>query len=437
MKLLIRNGRIIDPGSGSDQQADLLVEGGIIKAIGTGLDASAAQTQIDASNAWVIPGLVDLSARLREPGLEYKATLRSELAAALTGGVTSLVCPPDTDPALDEPALVEMLTRRAESLKMTNVYPLGALTRGLEGETLTEMLQLAEAGCIGFSQATIPVRNTSVLLRALEYAATVKQKVWLAPVDAYIGRGGVAASGAVATRLGLAGVPVLTETVALHTIFELVRVSGCRVHLCRLSSAKGIELVRQARAEGLPLSADVSANHLHLTDTDIGFFDTNYRLEPPLRSQRDRDAIKLALADGTIDAICSDHTPVDDDAKQIPFGEAEAGATGLELLLSLTLKWGLEAEHLPARFLAPITSSPAALLGLKSGRLEIGRPADICVFDPKAYWRVSHETLISQGKNTPFDGYELPGRVLATIVGGEIGFAAGRDDKASARVTQK
>ena len=433
MSLLIKNGRVIDPDSGYDQTADLFVDGGIIRAIGTGLDASAAQMVIDARNAWVIPGLIDLSARLREPGLEYKATLRSELAAALAGGVTSLVCPPDTDPALDEPALVEMLTRRAYSLKMTNVYPLGALTRALEGETLTEMLQLAEAGCIGFAQANIPVKNTSVLLRALEYAATVKQKVWLAPIDAYIGRGGVAASGAVATRLGLSGVPTLTETVALHTIFELVRASGCQVHLCRLSSAKGIELVRQARAEGLPVTADVSANHLHLTDTDIGFFDTNYRLDPPLRSQRDRDAIRAGLVDGTLDAICSDHTPVDDDAKQIPFGEAEAGATGLELLLSLTLKWGREVGHAPARLLAPITATPASLLGLPSGRLQVGRPADICVFDPDTYWQVSHRTLISQGKNTPFDGYELPGRVLATIIAGEIGFRAGATVHETAR----
>jgi dihydroorotase len=424
MSILIRAGRVIDPASGSDCNADVAIESGIIKAIGSGFDASTFQTVIDASNAWVIPGLIDVSARLREPGLEYKATLRSELAAALAGGVTSLVCPPDTDPTLDEPALVEMLTRRADSLKMASVYPLGALTRGLEGTALTEMLQLAEAGCVGFSQANTPIKNTSVLLRALEYAATVKQTVWLAPVDAFVGRGGVAASGAVATRLGLAGVPVASETLALHTIFELVRVSGCRVHLCRLSSAKGIELVRAARAEGLPVSADVSANHLHLIDVDIGFFDTNYRLDPPLRSQRDRDAIKAAVADGTIDAICSDHTPVDDDAKQIPFGEAEAGATGLELLLSLVLKWGLDAKISPTRFLAPVTSRPADLLGLKSGRLQVGSPADVCVFDPTGYWQVSHDTLKSQGKNTPFDGYELPGRVLTTIVAGEIGFEA-------------
>ena len=423
MRTLIRGGRVIDPGSGMDGVADVLIEDGLIKEIGHDFRASEACV-IDASERWVIPGLVDLSARLREPGLEYKATLKSELAAALAGGVTSLVCPPDTDPALDEPALVEMLTRRAVSLGMTKVYPLGALTRGLAGDALTEMIQLAEAGCIGFSQANTPIKNTTVLLRALEYAHTVHQSVWLAPVDAYLGRGGVAASGAVATRLGLAGIPVLTETVALLTIFELVRASGCHVHITRLSSAKGIDLMRQARAEGLPVTCDVSANHVHLTDTDIGFFDTNYRLEPPLRSQRDRSAIAAGLIDGTIDAICSDHTPVDDDAKQIPFGEAEAGATGLELLLSLTIKWGNDAGLSPLAFLAPITSAPARLLGIAAGSISPGAPADLCIVDGKDYWTVSHTSLISQGKNTPFDGFELPGVVSATLVGGNVGFSS-------------
>ena len=423
MTTLVRGGRVIDPASSTDMVADVLIEDGLIKQIGADL-GSIDGCVIDASQRWVIPGLVDLSARLREPGLEYKATLKSELAAALAGGVTSLVCPPDTDPALDEPALVEMLTRRAVSLGMSKVYPLGALTRGLAGEALTEMIQLAEAGCIGFSQANTPIKNTTVLLRALEYAHTVHQSVWLAPVDAYLGRGGVAASGAVATRLGLAGIPVLTETIALLTIFELVRASGCHVHITRLSSAKGIDLMRQARAEGLPVTCDVSANHVHLTDTDIGFFDTNYRLEPPLRSQRDRAAIAAGLLDGTIDAICSDHTPVDDDAKQIPFGEAEAGATGLELLLSLTIKWGVDAGLSPLAFLAPITSAPARLLGIAAGSITPGAPADLCIVDAKDYWTVSHTSLISQGKNTPFDGFELPGVVSATLVAGSVGFAS-------------
>jgi dihydroorotase len=424
MTYLIRNARVLDPKSGRDETIDVLVNGSTIAAFGSGAVANSGTRVVDARGLWLIPGLCDLAARLREPGLEHKATLESELAAAVAGGVTSLVCPPDTDPPLDEPALVEMLKRRATSLGGANVYPLGALTVGLNGEALTEMAELAEAGCIGFSQANCPIVNTTVLLRAFEYARTFDQTVWLSPIDAHLGKGGVAASGALAARLGLPSIPVLTETVALLTFFELVRVSGCRLHIARLSSARGVELVRRARAEGLPVTCDVSANHLHLIDLDIGFFDTNYRLDPPLRSQRDRDAIRAGLLDGTIDAICSDHTPVDDDAKQIPFGEAEAGATGLELLLSLTMKWALEAALEPIKAIASITSSPAGLLGIPGGEIFEGGPADMCLFDPHAFWTVSHASLKSQGKNSPFDGYELPAKVMATFVAGQLAFSA-------------
>ena len=294
---------------------------------------------IDASGLVVAPGLVDLSARLREPGYEYKATLESEMQAAMQGGVTSLVCPPDTDPVLDEPGLVEMLKHRARGLNQAHVHPLGALTMGLKGKALTEMAELTEAGCIGFAQAEEPIEDTTVLLRALQYAKTFEYTVWLRPQDAHIGRGGIAHSGPLASRLGLAGVPVMSETIALHTIFELVRATGARVHLCRISSAAGIELIRAAKKEGLPVTCDVGVHHIHMTDADIGFFDSNARVTPPFRSQRDRDAIRAGLYDGAIDAICSDHTPVDDDEKLLPFGEASPGATGLELLLSLTLKW--------------------------------------------------------------------------------------------------
>ncbi len=423
MKCLVRNARVMDPASGLDETLDVLIDDGLIAALGSSALAAPGTRVIDARGLWLIPGLCDLSARLREPGLEHKATLESELQAALAGGVTSLVCPPDTDPPLDEPALVEMLKRRAQSLGGAKVYPLGALTVGLAGEALTEMAELAEAGCIGFSQANRPVVNTTVLLRAFDYARTFDQTVWLAPIDAHLGRGGVAASGALAARLGLPSVPVLTETVALATFFELVRATGCRLHIARLSSAAGIDLVRRARAEGLPVTCDVSANHIHLIDLDIGYFDTNFRLDPPLRSQRDRDAIRAGLIDGTIDAICSDHTPVDDDAKQIPFGEAEAGATGLELLLSLTLKWAQESSLDPLVALRYITSSPAQLIGIAAGTIGVGVPADLCLVDPHAFWKVSHASLKSQGKNTPFEGYELPARVAATFVAGQLAFA--------------
>ncbi|MDP1792438.1 MAG: dihydroorotase, partial [Methylibium sp.] len=329
MKILISNGRVVDPASGRDGPADIAIANGRILTIGKVAPDFAADRTIDAAGMVVAPGLVDLAARLREPGHEHEGMLESELAAAAAGGVTSLVCLPDTDPTLDEPGLVEMLKFRARKLSRCRLFPLGALTRGLAGEVLTEMAELTEAGCVGFSQADAVLRDTQVLSRALQYAATFGYTVWLRPNDPWLG-GGVAASGAVATRLGLSGVPVAAETIALHTLFELVRSSGARVHLCRLSSAAGVALLRAAKAEGLPVTADVSINSLHLTDLDIGYFTPAMRLVPPLRQQRDRDALRAGLADGTIDALVSDHTPVDEDAKTLPFAEAEPGATGLE-----------------------------------------------------------------------------------------------------------
>jgi len=430
MKILIHGGRLIDPASGRDEPADVAIAAGRIVAIGQVSADFQPERRIDASGLVVGPGLVDLSARLREPGHGHDSMLESEMAAAVAGGVTSLVCPPDTNPVLDEPGLVQMLKFRARNLRLANLYPLGALTRGLQGEVLAEMTALTEAGCVAFSQAESPVQDTLVLHRALQYAATFGYATWLRPNDAWLGKG-VAAKGPLATRLGLSGVPAIAETIALATIFELVRDTGARVHLCRLSSAAGIELVRCAKAEGLPITCDVSINQLHLTDVDIGYFDAAMRLTPPLRQQRDRDAIRAALADGSVDALVSDHTPLDADAKNLPFAEAEPGASGLELLLSLALKWGADQGLPLARTLAAVTSGPVAVLGdalgslaSSAGRLVEGGVADVCVFDPGAHWVVQASALRSQGKHTPFTGYELPGRVHRTLVRGALAFEA-------------
>lgn len=422
MKIKISNGRVIDPNTQFDSIADVYIAAGKIVAIGAMPAGFQANRVIDATNQIVCPGLVDLAARLREPGFEYRATLESEMNAACAGGVTSLACPPDTDPPLDEPGLVEMLKFRAKNLHQAHVYPLGALTQKLEGTKITEMAELRDAGCVGFSQADAPISDTQVLVRALEYAATFGFTVWLRPEDAYLAKGGVAHDGFVATRLGLPAIPVSAETVAVATILLLVRETKARVHLCRLSSAQAIDMVRRAKAEGLNISSDVSINHLHLSEMDIGYFDPNYHLVPPLRATRDRDAIRAGLAEGVIDALCSDHTPVDDDAKQMPFAEAEAGATGLELLLPLTLKWAQEQGISLIDALARITHHPAQILGLDAGRLAVGQVADVCIFNPESRWQVIPAHLRSQGKNTPFLGYEMQGAVTFTLVDGQIVF---------------
>jgi len=426
MKTLIRNGRIVDPASKRDELGDVAIAAGRIVGLGRVSAEFEPERTIDATGLVVMPGLVDLAARLREPGHEHEGMLESEMAAAVAGGITSLVCPPDTQPVLDEPGLVQMLKFRAHNLNLARVYPLGALTRGLKGEVLTAMAELTGAGCVGFSQAEAACRDTLVLHRALQYAATFGYTTWLRPNDAWLGNG-VAAKGALATRMGLSGVPAIAETIALATIFELVRDTGARVHLCRLSSAAGIELVRRAKAEGLPVTCDVSINNLHLIDVDIGYFDAAMRVTPPLRQQRDRDAIRAALADGTIDALVSDHTPVDADAKNLPFAEAEPGASGLELLLGMALKWGADDKVPLARTLATVTSAPVAVLGdalgslsASAGRLVEGGVADICVADVGAHAQVRPAALRSQGKHTPFVGHEMPGRVRCTLVGGNL-----------------
>ncbi len=424
MKLHIQHGTLVDPAAGTQKRGDLFLACGAIAGVDQPPTGFRPDRVIDATGMIVSPGLVDLAARLREPGFEYRATLESEMRAAVAGGVTSLACPPDTDPPLDEPGLVEMLKFRARSLRLANVFPLGALTQQLKGVRLTEMAELRDAGCIGYSQADAPTADNQVLARAMRYASTFGFSVWLRPEDASLARGGVAHDGEMATRLGLPGIPVSAETVALSTILILARETGARIHLCRLSSAAGVELVRNAKREGLPITCDVAATHVHLSEMDVGFFDSNCHLVPPLRGLRDRDALRRALADGTLDAICSDHTPVDEDAKQMPFGESEAGATGLELLLPLTLKWARETNTALPAALRKVTCEPIHILGLPAVGLGVGARADLCLFDPAAWWKVEAAALRSQGKNTPFLGLEVQGRVRYTVVGGEVVFEA-------------
>jgi len=420
MKIHIKNGRVIDPKNNIDDKLDVFIAAGKIVAFGKSPAGFVSNQTIDANNLIICPGLVDLSARLREPGDEYKARLVSELQAAVAGGVTSLACPPDTDPVLDEPGLVEMLKHRTKQQGLAHVYPLGALTRQLQGKALSEMNELQAAGCVGFSQANVAITDTQVLWRAMEYAATFGFTLFLHAEEPFLAANGVAHDGEVATRLGLKGIPSAAEALALATILRIAQETGAKVHISRLSTAEGVAMIRAAKKQGLKISCDVSANHLHLTEHDIAYFDANCHLKPPLRTQRDKDALSAGLKDGTIDAICSDHTPVDDDAKLAPFAEAEIGATGLELLLPLTLKWAAKEKVGLLQAVGLITQAAAQILGIPAGDLSPNSDADLCVFDANEYWKISPDMLKSQGKNTPFNGLELAGKVKLTLVHGQV-----------------
>ncbi len=420
MKIHIKNGRIIDPKNNIDAKQDLYIAAGQIAAVGAAPKGFSANQTIDATGLVVTPGFVDLCARLREPGFEYKATLESELQAAAAGGVTSLACPPDTDPILDEPSLVEMLKHRAKQLKLVRVYPLGALTQKLEGKALAEMCQLVDAGCVGFTQADRAIVDTQVLWRAFEYAATFGYTLFLRAEEPFLAKNGVAHDGEVASRLGLKGIPSAAETLAIEAILRIASETSAKVHLCRLSTAEGVALVREAKRKGINITADVSAHHLHLTEHDIGYFNAQAHLKPPLRTTRDKEALCQGVKDGSIDTICSDHTPVDDDAKLLPFAEAEAGATGLELLLPLTLRWAADNKASLCDAITKITYAPAKILGINAGTLDITANADITIFNPDASWQLKASQLQSQGKNTPFINLEMHGKVQYTLLNGQI-----------------
>lgn len=412
--LVIRHARVIDPSQYLDAELDLFIVQGRIAGIGQPPVGFDAQRSIDAQGLIACPGLVDLSARL--------GAIEPELQAAVAGGVTSLACPPDTNPPLDEPGLVERLVRRSETVGLARVYPIGALTQQLAGERLAELQGLARAGCIAFSQAKQPIVDTQLILRAMQYAATFGYTVRLRPQDRFLTGDGVAHDGEIAARLGLTGIPVSAETVAIATALLLAEEAGVRLHLSRLSSAAGVRLVRQARRSGMAVTCDVAIHHIHLSERDIGYFDSNARFDPPLRAASDRDALRAAAAEG-LAAICSDHAPLGADGKQLPFAEALPGASAVELLLPLTMRWAEELGLPLHTALARVTTDPARLLGISAGSLAVGNPADICLFSPNERWTVTAGALRSQGKNTPFLGQTLRGRVRMTFVGGRGVFA--------------
>ncbi len=422
LDISIINGRIIDPANQIDSHTDIHIQNGKILALGQAPDGFKAQKVIDATDRLVCPGLVDMRVRLREPGFETKGTIASETRAAAAGGVTSLCCPPDTNPIIDNAAMVKLIRLKAATEGVAKVYTLSALTQQLKGEKLSEMRELKDAGCVGTTNALTPVKSTLIMRRALEYAASHNITVFIHPFDPWLSDG-CAHEGVVSTRLGLAGIPESAETIAIARDLQLIELIGGRVHFCQLSSAGSIQLIRQAQEAGLPVTADVTAHHLHLTEMDIGFFDSNCHVLPPLRTQRDMEALRHGVQSDILSCIVSDHQPHDSDAKLAPFAETEPGISGIETLLPLALKL-IDSQNMSLmEVISRLTIQPARILNIAEGTLSTGQDADICIFDPEAYWRVEKEKFLSKGKNTPFHGWELKGQVEYTIKTGEIVFS--------------
>ncbi len=418
MGTVIRGGRIIDPANGLDAICDLYIHQGRIASIGEAPLDFTAEQQIDARGKWILPGLVDLQARLREPGQKHKGTIASETAAAAAAGITTLCCPPDTNPVIDNPAVAAQIAHRAEASGKARVLPIGALTQGLGGEHLASMQALHTAGCRVMGNAHRPITSTLVHRRALEYAATLGLTVFVNAEDPWLAADGCVHEGELSTRLGLAGIPECAEVIALSRDLILIEQAGVRAHFSQLSSARSIALIAEAKGRGLNVSADVSAHQLYLTDLDIGDFNSLCHVRPPLRSQRDRDSLREAVAEGIISAVCSDHQPHDRDAKLAPFAATEPGISALETLLPLTLRLVEEGVISLSDAISRITWGPAQILGIEAGTLSPGALADICIVDPEHRWEVTEHNLVSTGKNTPFLGWEMQGRVSHTLLEG-------------------
>lgn len=422
MRIQIKNGRLLDPANNLDDKQDLFIADGKIVGIKKKPDGFKSDIQLDAKDRIVIPGLVDVCARLREPGYAHKATFLSECLAANSSGITSICCPPDTKPVIDTTAVVDLIHHRTQETNRTNVYPLAALTLGLQGEQLAEMDTLKRAGCIGVSNALKPIESTEVLRRAFEYAHSCDLTVFFFAEDNSLKNNGVAHEGQVSTRLGLPAIPETAETVALSRALLLVEQTNVKAHFCRLSSARGVSLIKAAQEQSLPVTADVAICNLHLTEMDVMDYNSDCHLLPPLRSERDRQGLIEGINNGVITAVCSDHQPHDADAKAAPFSLTEPGASTIEHLLPLMLHLVNRKELKLEQAISVLTSLPAKILGINKGTLTTGNDADICIVNPDASNNVDKRKLLSAGKNTPFKGWELPGQVTHTIYNGEVVF---------------
>lgn len=422
MTVLLSNARLVDPVTGRDQRGNVLLRDAVIADIAWGTPRAAPEgaTVIDCAGRVLAPGLVDMRAFTGEPGAEHRETLKSASEAAAAGGVTTLVCMPDTNPVIDDPAIVDFVLRRARDTAIVNIHPAAAITKALAGREMTEFGLLSEAGAIAFTDGARSVRNAQVMRRALTYARDFGALLMPLAQDPDLVGEGVINEGETASRLGLIGIPREAETVLLERDLRLARLTGGRYHAAMVSCADSVELVRRAKEAGLPVTCGVSINNLTLNENDIGDYRTFLKLSPPLRDENERQALIEALADGVVDVIVSDHNPQDVETKRLPFAEAADGAVGLETLLSAALRLVHDGRLSLGQILRALSTGPAGILGLSCGRLEPGAPADLILFDPDEPYVLDKQTLRSRSKNSPFDEARLQGRVLMTLVAGRI-----------------
>lgn len=419
MRLLIENARIIDPSQHLDKVTNLYMARGRIAAIGHDAPEGFTPDQvIDGTDKWILPGLVDLQARLGEPGSHFEGNIASETKAAVSGGITTICCPPDTAPVNDTQAVTELIQRRARQAATAFVLPIGAITQGLDGERLSNMAALKNAGCIALGQSTRPIQNALTLKNAMAYAASNDILLMMRSENEQIKNNGVAHSGVVSSRLGLAEIPSSAETIALARDLVLVEETGVRAHFSQLSTARSVEMIAEAKKRGLPVTCDVAIHQLHLTEYDLMDFDSLFHVTPPLRTHEDKEALRMGVKMGIIDAIVSDHTPLDRDVKLLPFGESQPGISGLETLLPLTLKLVEEGVLDLNAALAAVTQRPADILGIQNGSLMEGHYADFSLFNPDLIWTLERADLISGGDNSPFGGWSFNGQIETTYFQG-------------------
>ena len=423
---LLKNARLLDPWTGLDTQGDLLARDGKIELLGAGAAeaAPADAVVIDCRGHCLAPGLIDMRVHLSEPGREHDEPLATSSQAAAAGGVTSLVALPDTDPVLDDVALVEFITRQARKVGLVNIYAYAAATKGLKGKELAEMGLMAKAGALGFTDGTRAIADAQTMRRALSYARTFDLLIVQHPEEPSLAAGGCATEGELATRLGLPGITPAAELIMIERDLRLVELTGARYHVGHVSTGAAVDAIHRAKARGLPITCDTAPAYFTLNETAIGEYRTFAKLSPPLRSEEDRRAIVEGLRDGTIDAIASDHRPEGQDSKRLPFAAARPGIIGLETLLPLALALHHGQGFKLLDVLRKLTQAPADILHLPVGRLAVGAAADLVLFDLDAPWRIKASHFKSQTRNTPFDLHPVQGRVLRSFVAGRMAYVA-------------